>query len=183
MQAVDGLVLVRSDGMPTYHLASVVDDMDLGVTWVIRGSDHVSNTARHVAIWTALSSCTPGSPPLPSWTHVGLITSDGKKVSKRDGAASMLGYRDAGTDPDAMFNFLLRLGWGPSVDDRTTRTISRDRAVSLFLDGGRMRATPANMDLALLASFDRKYKGAAEAAARTLSPSGRGTRRDRGPRT
>ena len=170
MAAVDGLVLVRSDGMPTYHLASVADDMDLGVTWVIRGSDHISNTAKHVALWSALSACTPGSPPPPAWSHLGLITSMGRKLSKRDGAASMLAYRDAGVDRDAMCNFLLRLGWGPTVDDRTTRTISRGRAVSLFLDGGRMRVAPSNMDPALLASLDRKYKGAAEAAARPLSP-------------
>lgn len=164
----DGLVLVRSDGMPTYHLASVADDMDLGVTWVIRGIDHFANTAKHVAIWSALARLDwPGAGrPLPLWTHLGLITRGGRKVSKRDGSASLLDHRDAGVDPDAMCNFLLRLGWGPTVDDRTTRTIDRARALDLFLAGGRMRASPANMDDALLASLDRKYRGARERAAR-----------------
>jgi glutamyl-tRNA synthetase len=168
-RVIGDLVLVRSDGMPTYHLASVVDDMDFAVTWVIRGADHFSNTPKHVALWNALGELDwagAGTPP-PLWTHLGLIMADGKKISKRDGAASLLEYRDRGVDPDAMVNWLLRLGWGPTVDDRTTRLIDRERAVRLFLDGGRMRASPANMDLALLESLDRRYKGGRERAART----------------
>jgi glutamyl-tRNA synthetase len=168
--AIDGLVLVRSDGSPTYHLASVADDMDLGVTWVVRGIDHLSNTAKHVALWNALASVPwdGAGRPLPLWSHVGLITQGGKKLSKRDGASSMLRYRDAGTDPDALLNWVLRLGWGPTVDDRTTKVIDRDRALALFLDGGRMRSSPANMDPALLAAYDRKYRGARDRAARTM---------------
>jgi len=167
-KAIDGLVLLRSDGMPTYHLASTVDDMDLGVTWIVRGTDHLSNTAKHVVLWEALASLdwSGHGRGLPLFTHVGLITQNGKKVSKRDGSASLLSYRDDGICADAMFNWLLRLGWGPTVDDRTTRTITRDRALALFLDGGKMRSSPANMDMALLASLDRKYKGAIERAAR-----------------
>jgi len=167
-RVIDGMVLMKSDGMPTYHFASVADDMDLGVTWVVRGIDHLSNTAKHVAIWTALSRVAWGGAgrPLPRWTHLGLITRGGRKVSKRDGASSMLAYRDAGTDPDALLNWMLRLGWGPTVDDRTTRTIDRQRALALFLDGGRMRSSPANMDPALLAAYDRRHKAAREKAAR-----------------
>ena len=80
------LVILRSDGMPTYHLASVVDDMDFAITWVIRGSDHLSNTPKHIALWNALSKLdwSGSTAPLPLWTHIGLITSGGKKLSKLD---------------------------------------------------------------------------------------------------
>ena len=115
---------------------------------------------------SARGVATAAARPLPLWTHVGLITQKGRKLSKRDGAASLLGYRDAGTDPDALLNWLLRLGWGPTVDDRTTRMIDRGRALALFLGGGRMRASPANMDPALLAAYDRRYKAAKENASR-----------------
>ena len=155
-EVIDGMVLVRSDGIPTYHFASVFDDIDCHVSWVIRGHDHISNTAKHVAIWQALASLKPM--PQPLWTHVGLLTLNKKKLSKRDGAASVLSYRDQGIDPDAMLNWMLRLGWGPTVDDKTTALISRDRAIEMFLNGGKMRNSPANMDIQKLDSFDRKYK-------------------------
>ena len=178
-KVIDGLVLMRSEiyrgdkleSLPTYHFASVFDDMDCGVTWVIRGHDHLSNTAKHVAIWDALSQIDwpsygdnhllPNSRlvgKMPLWTHVGLITQDKRKLSKRDGAASVLSYRDQGIDRDAMCNWMLRLGWGPHVDDKTAKTIDRERAIELFLAAGNMRASPANMDTVLLASLDRKYK-------------------------
>ncbi|MFG6084262.1 glutamate--tRNA ligase [Paracoccus litorisediminis] len=147
-------VLIKADGMPVYHFASVVDDIDMGVNLVIRGIDHLTNTFRHSAIYTALGAA------LPAFAHLGLIMLDGRKMSKRDSAASLLSYRDAGVDPDGMLNFLLRMGWGPARDDKSMALIGRDRAVDLFLDGGRMRASPAGFDAAKLASFDRKYKAA-----------------------
>jgi glutamyl/glutaminyl-tRNA synthetase len=153
---IDGMVLMKSDGYPTYHFASVFDDIDFRVSWVIRGVDHVSNTPKHIAIWRALASVKPM--PEPLWSHIGLLTEDGKKISKRDGAASLLSYRDQGIDPDAMFNWLLRMGWGPSVDDKSTTTISRDRALELFLNGGGMRPSPSNIDRKKLDSLDRRYK-------------------------
>ncbi len=170
-KVADGLVLVRSDGMPVYHLASVVDDMALGVTWVVRGNDHMSNTPKQLAIRSALSRLDwdGAASPVPLWTHLGLIMHGGRKVSKRDGSASLLDHRDAGVDPAAMGNWLLRLGWGPSGDGRGDRTIDRDRALAIFVDGGRMRASPAGMDLPLLAALDRKYKGARERAVRAAS--------------
>ncbi|MCE6959301.1 hypothetical protein LAZ40_09585 [Cereibacter sphaeroides] len=157
-QAHDALarnqVLIKADGMPVYHFASVVDDIDMGVNLVIRGIDHLTNTFRHSAIYAALDA------PLPEFAHLGLIMLDGRKMSKRDGAASLLGYRDAGIDPDAMLNFLLRMGWGPAKDDKSMAVIGRDRALGLFLDGGRMKNSPAAFDAAKLASYDRKYKAA-----------------------
>jgi len=71
----------------------------------------------------------------------------------------MISYMDSGVDPGAMLNFLLRLGWGPRKDDKSTAIITRDQALDLFIDGGKMRNSPANIDLQKLASFDRKYKG------------------------
>lgn len=145
-------VLMKADGMPVYHFASVVDDIDTGVNLVIRGIDHHTNTFRHTAIYDALGA------PLPLFAHLGLMTLAGKKMSKRDGAASLLGYRDAGIDPDAMLNFLLRMGWGPAQDDKSMAVIDRDRALDLFLDGGKMRSSPAGFDADKLAALDRKYR-------------------------
>lgn len=147
-----GIVLIRSNGMPTYHFASVVDDIDFGINYVIRGVDHLTNTARQVAIFTALNS------PLPKFCHLGLINKDGKKLSKRDGAANILQYRDQGYDPDAILNGLCRLGWGPKVDDKSTAILPKEKMLELFLTGGRMRSSPANLDLVKLESFNRKYK-------------------------
>jgi glutamyl/glutaminyl-tRNA synthetase len=154
--SLQNLILLRSDGKPTYHFATVVDDIDFNVNWVIRGHDHLSNTCKHVAIYHALGV------PIPKYSHVGLIHKDKKKISKRDGAASMLHYRDTGYHPDAILNFLLRMGWGPVVDDKSTALLPRDRALELFLTGGKMRNQAANFDQAKLDSFDRKYKAASQ---------------------
>lgn len=156
----DGLVLMRGGdkvGHVTYNFASILDDYLMGVDYVIRGVDHIQNTAKQIAIWQALAKVLPPR-DLPAFAHVGLIFKGGKKMAKRDGAASLLDYRDAGTDPDAMFNFLLRMGWGPTVDDKSATFIDRDRAVEMFLTGGKMRAANANFDEAKLAFYDRSYK-------------------------
>lgn len=145
-------VILRADGSPVYHFASVVDDIDLGVNLIIRGMDHQTNTFRHTAIYKALGA------PLPDFAHVGLITLDKKKLSKRDTAASLLSYRDAGMDAGAMLNFLLRMGWGPGHDDKSMAIIDKGRAVDLFLSAGKLKSSPAALDLVKLASFDRKYK-------------------------
>lgn len=147
-----GQVLIKSDGRPVYHFATVVDDIDLGVNLIIRGIDHSTNTFRHAGIYNALNA------DLPSFAHLGLITMAGKKISKRMGAASLLKYRDAGIDPDAMLNFMLRMGWGPRHDDKSMAVIDRDLALNLFLDHGRMKASPAELDSAKLASFNKKYR-------------------------
>ncbi|MFA5490058.1 MAG: glutamate--tRNA ligase family protein [Candidimonas sp.] len=149
---IHGLILIKSNGMPTYHFASVVDDIDFGVNFIIRGVDHVSNTALHAAIYHVLGQ------KLPKMAHVGLILKDKKKLSKRDGAASMLSYRDQGIDPDAMLNFMLRLGWGPQNENKSHAIIDRKKALDLFLDHGNMRPTNSNMDSNHLSSYDKKYK-------------------------
>lgn len=117
--------------------------------------DHITNTAKQVILWHLFQ---PFSGDLPKFAHLGLICVNGKPMSKRDGASSMLHYRNAGYDPDAMLNFLGRLGWGPTVDDKTAVMLDKDRMLELFLTGGKMRSASAGFDLSKLESFDRKYK-------------------------
>ncbi len=103
---LDDLIIARSDGTPTYHLTVVVDDIDMGVTHVIRGDDHLNNTPRQVHILEALGA------ERPVYAHMPMINGqDGKKLSKRHGAVSVLQYRDEGILPQALLNYLARLGW------------------------------------------------------------------------
>ena len=103
---LDDLVIARVDGTPTYNFAVVVDDIDMGITHVIRGDDHVNNTPRQANIFKALDA------PLPVFAHVPMIVgADGQRLSKRHGAVSVLEYRDQGFLPEAMRNYLVRLGW------------------------------------------------------------------------
>lgn len=113
---LDDLVLLRSDGTPTYHLAVVVDDITMGVTHVIRGDDHVNNTPRQVMIYQALEQ------PLPLYAHVPMILgSDRTRLSKRHGATSVLAYRDMGFLPHALLNALVRIGWSYGDQEKFTR--------------------------------------------------------------
>ncbi|MBS5449853.1 MAG: glutamate--tRNA ligase [Coriobacteriia bacterium] len=110
---LDDMVLVRSDGTPTYNFATVVDDGEMGITHIIRGDDHLSNTPRQVLVFEALGY------PVPTFAHLSMILGpDGKKLSKRHGATSVEEYRDRGYLPEAMVNYLALLGW--SLDGETT---------------------------------------------------------------
>jgi glutamyl-tRNA synthetase len=124
---LDDLIILRSDGTPTYLHAVVVDDHDMGITHVIRGDDHLTNTFRQVQIYRAMGW------DLPQFAHIPLIHGpDGAKLSKRHGASSVLEFRDAGYLPEALCNYLLRLGWGHG----DAEVLSRDEAIRLFdLDG------------------------------------------------
>jgi len=103
---LDDLIIARSDGSPTYNLSVVVDDMDMGVTHVIRGDDHINNTPRQMNILKALGS------PIPEYAHLPMILgADGARLSKRHGAVSVMQYRDEGYLPEALLNYLVRLGW------------------------------------------------------------------------
>jgi glutamyl-tRNA synthetase len=156
-QRMEGTVLIRADDTPTYHWASVIDDIDMRVNFIIRGTDHTTNTAKQMVLWHLLARLL-SQDYNPKFAHVGLIGEKGKPLSKREGAASMLYYRERGYDPDAVLNFLARLGWGPKVDDKTTKVLPKERMLQLFLEGGSMRASLANMDLHKLEAYDRKYK-------------------------
>ena len=136
-EQLEDLVLVRSDGRPTYNFANPVEDMDDGITHVIRGSDHVSNTPKQLRILTAL-----GHDP-PVYAHVpDVLGDDGKRLSKRHGATSIDEFRAAGYVPPALMNFLALLGWAP---DGETTIMPPDELVRRFsLD--RVGASPATLD-------------------------------------
>ncbi|NWG75394.1 MAG: glutamate--tRNA ligase [Rubrivivax sp.] len=126
--ALEDFVLLRSDGIPTYHLGVVVDDLDMEITHVIRGADHISNTPKQILIYRAAGK------PLPEFAHLPLILGpDKQRLSKRHGATSVMAYAEMGYLPDAFFNFLALLGWSPG-DDR--EILSRRELTDLFsLDG------------------------------------------------
>jgi glutamyl-tRNA synthetase len=109
--SIDDFVIVRRDGLPIYHLSVVCDDVDMAITHVIRGDDHVSNTPKHVLLFTAMGA------PVPAFAHVPMILGpDKKRLSKRHGATSVLEYKAQGYLPEAMLNFLALLGWSPGDD-------------------------------------------------------------------
>src|SRR5260370_22327779 len=111
---LDDLVLLRADGVPTYNFGVVVDDLDMRITHVIRGDDHVNNTPRQLHIFEALlkSNVFDANSRLPEFAHVPMILgADGERLSKRHGAVSVMQYRDAGYLPEALLNYLARLGW------------------------------------------------------------------------
>ena len=126
---LDDFILLRSDGTPTYMLAVVVDDHDMGVTHVIRGDDHINNAFRQLVIVRAMEAI-DGNWPDPVYAHIPLIHgADGAKLSKRHGALGVDAYRDEmGLLPEAVFNYLLRLGWGHGDEE----IISREQAVEWF---------------------------------------------------
>ncbi len=113
---LDDLVIARPDGTPTYNFCVCVDDMDMGITHVIRGDDHVNNTPRQIHIFEALGAKVPVFAHLPT-----VLNEQGEKMSKRHGAKAVTWYRDAGYLPDAMVNYLARLGWSHGDDEIFTR--------------------------------------------------------------
>ena len=155
---LDDLVLLRSDGTPTYMLAVVVDDHDMGVTHVIRGDDHLNNAFRQLPIYRAMDAI-EGNWPDPVYAHIPLIHgSDGAKLSKRHGAVGIEAYRDElGILPEALDNYLLRLGWGHGDDE----IISREQAVAWF-DLAGVGKSPSRFDLKKLENLNGHYIRAAD---------------------
>ena len=145
---IDDFILLRSDGSPTYMLAVVVDDHDMGVTHVIRGDDHLNNAFRQLAIIRAMGW------PEPTYAHVPLIHGpDGAKLSKRHGALGVDSYRDElGMLPEAVDNYLLRLGWGHGDDE----IISRDQAIEWF-DLPQVGKSPSRFDFKKLENLNGHY--------------------------
>lgn len=152
---LDDLVLLRSDGTPTYMLAVVVDDHDMGVTHIIRGDDHLNNAFRQLPIIKAMGW------PEPVYAHIPLIHgSDGAKLSKRHGAVGIEAYRDElGILPEALDNYLLRLGWGHGDQE----IISRAEAVEWF-DLGSVGKSPSRFDLKKLENLNGHYIRSADDA-------------------
>jgi glutamyl-tRNA synthetase len=152
-EEIDDYIILRGDGTPTYMLAVVVDDHDQGVTHVIRGDDHLNNAFRQLPIIRAMNAI-EGNWPDPIYAHIPLIHgSDGAKLSKRHGALGVEAYRDEfGILPEALFNYLLRLGWGHG--DR--EEITREEAIALFdLDG--VGKSPSRFDMKKLENLNGHY--------------------------
>ncbi len=125
---IEDFVVLRSDGYPTYHLSVVVDDIDMAITHVVRGDDHISNTPKQVLLYEAFGT------PVPQFAHVPLIMGpDKKRLSKRHGATSVMEYERQGYLPEAMVNFLALLGWSPGNDDEVLT--KADLVARFSLDG------------------------------------------------
>jgi len=141
-------VIVRSDGNPVFHLANVVDDVDMRITHIMRGDDHVENTFKHIEIFRALGAEAPRYAHLPM-----IVNNQGKPYSKRDGAAYVGEFESQGFLPDALFNFLSLLGWAPG-DDR--EIMSRDELIAAFtLD--RCNSSAARFDVKKLTWMNGEY--------------------------
>jgi len=139
---IEDFVVLRSDGQPTYHLSVVADDIDMAITHVVRGDDHISNTPKHVLLFQALGH------GVPAFAHVPLILgTDKKRLSKRHGATSVTEYTRMGYLPEAMVNFLALLGWSPG-DDR--ELLNRDELIAAFalegISGGNAVFNPEKLD-------------------------------------
>ncbi|MCC5810673.1 MAG: glutamate--tRNA ligase [Ectothiorhodospiraceae bacterium] len=144
---LDDLIIARTDGTPTYNLTVVVDDMDMGITHVIRGDDHLNNTPRQVNILQAL-----GATP-PVYAHVPMILGeDGKRLSKRHGAVGVMSYRDQGYLPEAVLNYLVRLGWSHGDQE----IFALDEMVQLF-DIGNLNAKASALNVSKLDWLNQHY--------------------------
>ena len=148
LKELNDMVLVRADGSPTYLLAAVVDDHDMGVTHIIRGDDHLTNAFKQIILYEALGW------EVPHHAHIPLIhASDGSKLSKRHGAVGVEQYREVGYLPEGLCNYLVRLGWG---GDGHTELLSREEAIKLF-DINHLSKSPARFDKAKLDFFNHHY--------------------------
>jgi glutamyl-tRNA synthetase len=139
---IEDFVLLRSDGHPTYQLSVVGDDIDMMITHVVRGDDHISNTPKQILIYRAIGA------DVPQFAHVPLILGpDKKRLSKRHGATSVMEYPRQGVLPEAMFNFLALLGWSPGSDQEI---FSRDELVAVFalagISGGNAVFNPEKLE-------------------------------------
>jgi glutamyl-tRNA synthetase len=153
-RTLDDLILLRTDGTPTYNLAVVVDDHDMGITHVIRGDDHLNNAARQTLIYQGLGW------DVPAWAHLPMINGpDGKKLSKRHGSQAVSEFDAMGYLPEAMRNYLAKLGWGHGDDE----IFSDEQAISWF-DIRDVVSAPARLDWDKLNHLNNHYIRLADAA-------------------
>ncbi|MBM3930337.1 MAG: glutamate--tRNA ligase [Sphingomonadales bacterium] len=157
---LDDLIIARSDGSPTYNLTVVVDDMDMQISHVIRGDDHINNTPRQINILQALGA------PLPQYAHLPMILgADGARLSKRHGAVSVMQFRDDGYLPEALLNYLVRLGWSHGDQE----IFSIDEMITYFdLNGVNAAASSFNMEKLLWLNHHYIMHGDPEQVARHL---------------
>src|SRR4029077_16257904 len=140
---IEDFVILRSDGHPTYHLSVVADDVEMGMTHVVRGDDHISNTPKQILLYQAMGA------EVPKFAHVPLILgTDKKRLSKRHGATSVMEYAGQGYIPEAMLNFLALLGWSPGAGNR--EVFARDELAQIFalegISGGNAVFNPEKLD-------------------------------------
>ena len=146
-EQLDDFVILRADGTPTYMLSVVVDDHDMEISHVIRGDDHLNNAFRQYQIYAAMDW------PTPKFAHIPLIHGqDGTKLSKRHGALGIEAYKDQGYLPEALCNYLLRLGWGHENEE----IITREQAIALF-EIGAVGKSPSRFDIKKLDNINSKY--------------------------
>ena len=144
-------VIIKSDGSPVYNFCTVVDDYDMGITNIIRGTDHISNTYKQAVIydiceWTK-----------PKFHHVGLVcNSSGAKLSKRESNEMNL----SSYNKDALLNYVLRLGWAPYIDDKNSQIIDKNRAMKMFWNEGRLKPANAKCDINKLQFLSKKHSNA-----------------------
>jgi len=151
---IDDLIIVRTDGIPTYNFAVVVDDWDMAITHVFRGDEHINNTPWQINIFNALGA------PLPQFGHCPVILGDdGQKLSKRRGAVSVTAYEEGGYLPEAMLNYLARLGWSHGDDE----LFSSEQLVRWF-DGSHLNKSPAQWDPVKLLWVNAHYMKVADNA-------------------
>jgi glutamyl-tRNA synthetase len=144
---IDDLIIARTDGIPTYNFAVVVDDWDMQITHVFRGDEHINNTPWQINIFNALGA------PLPQFGHCPIILGDdGQKLSKRRGAVSVTAYEEGGYLPEAMLNYLARLGWSHGDEE----LFSREQLVAWF-DGTHLNKSPAQWDPIKLLWVNAQY--------------------------
>jgi glutamyl-tRNA synthetase len=151
VEPIKNLVILREDKTPTYHWASCVDDADMGINLVIRGTDHMTNSGKHVHIYKELGI------ELPTFAHVGLIFHNGKKISKRDGYASMEFYKEKYA-PEAVLNAVLKLGWShpdPKFDKKYP-LVDKQMAIELFREGN-LKAAKSTLDVGKLDWLNKRY--------------------------
>lgn len=166
---LNNIIIVRSDGSPTYNFSSIMDDMYSGVNLIIRGTDHISNTIKQLVILYTFANL-KGAEMVNKlaqktidnmkFAHVGLVFEKGKKLSKRDGSSNFDVHKEGGAHPDAILNWILRLGWSPSDAnfDKTHPIITKDHAKEIFWKDGALRNSSASLDLQKLAFYNKKYK-------------------------
>ena len=146
-EELDDLVILRADGIPTYNFGVVVDDIDMNITHVIRGDDHVNNTPRQINIYRALGK------EVPQFAHVPMILGqDGERLSKRHGAVSVMQYHEEGYLPEALLNYLARLGWSHGDEEK----FSREQLVEWF-DLEHISKSPARFNPEKLAWLNQQY--------------------------
>ncbi|MDY0137025.1 MAG: glutamate--tRNA ligase [Thiomicrospira sp.] len=158
---IDDLIIARSDGVPTYNLSVVVDDWDMGITHVIRGDDHLNNTPRQINILKALGA------PIPQYSHIPMVLGpDGARLSKRHGAVSVLQYKEEGYLPEALLNYLIRLGWSHGDQE----IFSMDQMVEAFnLDAVNAAPSTFNDEKCVWVNQQHIQNAPAEHLARHLS--------------